>query len=180
MTVNKAILVGNLGQDPELRSTGGGTPVVTLRMATTDRRRDKDGNWNDHTEWHSVVVFGRQAENVGRFCRKGKQLFIEGRIQTRKWQDRDGRDRYSTEIVADNVRFLGGRGDDAGHGGGAYSGGGGGGGGGGAYGGSGSGGDGGSGGGSGSDGGGGGGGDGGGGGGGGGGEMPYRDEEIPF
>ncbi|MDP6932612.1 MAG: single-stranded DNA-binding protein, partial [Myxococcota bacterium] len=99
MTVNKAILVGNLGQDPELRQTGGGTAVVTLRVATTDRRKDREGNWTDHTEWHSVVVFGRQAENIDRYCRKGKQLFIEGRIQTRKWQDRDGRDRYSTEIV---------------------------------------------------------------------------------
>ena len=87
--------------------------MVTLRLATTDRRKSSDGNWTDHTEWHSVVVFGRQAENVGRFCRKGKQLFVEGRIQTRKWQDRDGRDRYNTEIVADNIRFLGGRGESA-------------------------------------------------------------------
>ena len=114
MTVNKAILVGNLGQDPEIRSTGSGTPVATLRIATSDRRKDRDGNWTDHTEWHTVVVFGRQAENVGRFCKKGKQLFIEGRIQTRKWQDRDGRDRYNTEIVANDVRFLGGRGESAG------------------------------------------------------------------
>ena len=112
MTVNKAILVGNLGQDPELRATGGGTPVTTLRIATTDRRKDRDGNWTDQTEWHSVVVFGRQAENIGKYCKKGKQLFIEGRIQTRKWQDRDGKDRYNTEIVADNVRFLGGRNDN--------------------------------------------------------------------
>ena len=179
MTVNKAILVGNLGQDPEIRSTGSGTPVATLRIATSDRRKDRDGNWTDHTEWHTVVVFGRQAENVGRFCRKGKQLFIEGRIQTRKWQDKEGRDRYNTEIVANDVRFLGGRGEGAsdnygggsnyggggyggGGGGGGYSGGGGGGGGGGYQGG---------------------GNQGGGnqgGGGGGGGEMPYRDDEIPF
>ena len=165
MTVNKAILVGNLGQDPEIRSTGSGTPVATLRIATSDRRKDRDGNWTDHTEWHTVVVFGRQAENVGRFCKKGKQLFIEGRIQTRKWQDRDGRDRYNTEIVADNVRFLGGRGESAGsydsggsYGGGSYGGNQGGNQGGGSYGGGNSGG--------GSD--------------GGGGEMPYRDDEIPF
>mgnify|MGYP002880896950 CR=1 FL=1 len=126
MTVNKAILVGNLGQDPEIRSTGSGTPVATLRIATSDRRKDRDGNWTDHTEWHTVVVFGRQAENVGRFCRKGKQLFIEGRIQTRKWQDKEGRDRYNTEIVANDVRFLGGRGDGGGYGdssGGEYGGG---------------------------------------------------------
>jgi len=171
MTVNKAILVGNLGQDPEIRSTGSGTPVATLRIATSDRRKDRDGNWTDHTEWHTVVVFGRQAENVGRFCKKGKQLFIEGRIQTRKWQDRDGRDRYNTEIVANDIRFLGGRGDSAGsydNQGGGYGGGQGGGYGGGQGGGY---------------GGGQGGGQGGGnagGGDGGGGEMPYRDDEIPF
>ena len=163
MTVNKAILVGNLGQDPEVRSTASGTPVATLRIATSDRRKDKEGNWTDHTEWHQVVVFGRQAENVGRYCRKGKQLFVEGRIQTRKWQDRDGRDRYSTEIVGDTIRFLGGRGDDAGS---SRAGGGGGG-----YGAS-------------NNGGGynGGGNNGGntGGGGNDGGEMPYRDDEIPF
>ena len=157
MTVNKAILVGNLGQDPEIRSTGSGTPVATLRIATSDRRKDRDGNWTDHTEWHTVVVFGRQAENVGRFCKKGKQLFIEGRIQTRKWQDRDGRDRYNTEIVADNVRFLGGRGESAGSydSGGSYGGG--------SYGGGNPS-----------------GGNSGGGSDGGGGEMPYRDDEIPF
>ena len=111
MTVNKAILVGNLGQDPETRTTGSGVSVCNLRIATTDRRKDRDGNWNDHTEWHNVVVFGRTADNVARFCRKGKQIYVEGRIQTRKWQDRDGRDRYTTEIVADNVRFLNGGGD---------------------------------------------------------------------
>ena len=171
MTVNKAILVGNLGQDPEVRSTGSGTPVATLRIATSDRRKDREGNWTDHTEWHTVVVFGRQAENVGRYCRKGKQLFVEGRIQTRKWQDRDGRDRYSTEIVGDTIRFLGGRGDDAGsnyssgggygasNNGGGYSGGGNNGGG---------------------SGGGPGGGNSGGNGGNDGGDMPYRDDEIPF
>lgn len=114
MTVNKAILIGNLGADPEMRTTNSGTQVANLRLATTDRRKDRDGNWTDHTEWHSVTVFGKTAENVARFCRKGKQLFIEGRIQTRKWQDRDGKDRYSTEIVADNIRFLGGKSDDSG------------------------------------------------------------------
>ena len=114
--VNKVILIGNLGQDPEMRSTASGTAVANLRLATADRRKDRDGNWTDHTEWHTVVAFGRTAENVAQYCRKGKQLFVEGRLQTRKWQDRDGRDRYSTEIVADNVRFLGGRGDSAGYG----------------------------------------------------------------
>jgi len=162
MTVNKAILVGNLGQDPEVRATGGGTPVATLRVATSDRRKDREGNWTDHTEWHTVVVFGRQAENVGKYCRKGKQLYIEGRIQTRKWQDKDGRDRYNTEVVADTVRFLGGR--NEGGGGGSYGGGGGGGNQGGGNQGGGSQ----------------GGGNQGGGDQGGGDDMPYRDTEIPF
>ena len=106
MTVNKAILIGNLGKDPEMRTTASGLAIANLRLATTDRRKDREGNWTDHTEWHSVTAFGKTAENIGRFCKKGKQLFIEGRIQTRKWQDKDGRDRWSTEVVADNVRFL--------------------------------------------------------------------------
>lgn len=141
MTVNKAILIGNLGQDPELRNTASGTAVCTLRVATTDRRKDRDGNWTDFTEWHSVVVFGKQAENAARFLQKGRQVYVEGRIQTRKWQDRNGNDRYSTEIVCDNLRFLssgaagapggggGGGGGRQGGGGGGYGGGGGGGGG---------------------------------------------------
>lgn len=123
MTVNKAILVGNLGQDPEMRTTASGTTVCNIRLATSDRRKDRDGQWTDHTEWHTVVCFGRTAENVGKFCRKGKQVYVEGRIQTRKWQDKDGRDRWSTEIVADNIRFLGGRGDSESGSGGGYSGG---------------------------------------------------------
>lgn len=109
--VNKVILIGNLGQDPELRSTPGGQSVANLRLATTERRKDRDGNYVEHTEWHSLVAWGKDAENVHKFCRKGKQLYVEGRIQTRKWQDKDGADRYSTEIVADVVRFLGGKED---------------------------------------------------------------------
>lgn len=112
MTVNKVILIGNLGQDPELRSTGSGTPVLNLRIATSARVRDGQGGWQDQTEWHSVVVFGRTAENVARFKRKGDSVYIEGRLQTRKWQDRTGQDKWSTEVVANDVRFLGGgRGD---------------------------------------------------------------------
>jgi single-strand DNA-binding protein len=114
--VNKVILVGNLGQDPEMRSTPGGQSVCTLRLATTERMKDKDGNWTDHTEWHSVVVWGRTAENVNQYCRKGKQLFVEGRIRTRKWQDKEGKDRYSTEVVGDVVRFLGSSGGGGGEG----------------------------------------------------------------
>jgi|TARA_R100000084_G_scaffold99909_1_gene54447 single-strand DNA-binding protein len=110
MSVNKAILVGRLGSDPDLRTTGGGTSVVNIRLATNDRRKEGD-QWVDHTEWHNVTVWGRSAENVAKFCSKGKELFVEGRIQTRKYQDKSGADRYSTEIVADNIRFLGGRAD---------------------------------------------------------------------
>lgn len=112
MSVNKAILVGRLGVDPELRNTGTGTSVVNIRMATTDRRKEGD-QWVDHTEWHNVTVWGRTAENVAKFCSKGKEIYVEGKIQTRKYTDKSGVDRYSTEIVADNVRFLGSRNENA-------------------------------------------------------------------
>jgi single-strand DNA-binding protein len=106
--VNKVLLIGHLGQDPELRNTPGGQSVATLRLATADRYKDRDGNWQDRTEWHTVVVWGRTAENVAKFCKKGKQIYVEGRLTTRKWQDKEGKDRYSTEIVAETVQFLGG------------------------------------------------------------------------
>tara|TARA_R100001443_G_scaffold112876_1_gene126949 strand:+ start:279 stop:674 length:396 start_codon:yes stop_codon:yes gene_type:complete len=112
MSVNKAILVGRLGADPELRNTASGMAVANLRMATTDRRKEGD-EWVDHTEWHSVTVWGRTAENVAKFCVKGKEIYVEGKIQTRKYTDKSGVDRYSTEIVADNVRFLGSRSTNA-------------------------------------------------------------------
>ena len=113
--VNKVILIGNLGQDPEMRSTGSGIAVCNLRIATSRRAKSRDGNWEDQTEWHSVVVFGRTAENVNQYCRKGKQLFIEGRLQTRSWDDqKSGQKRYKTEVVADTVQFLGGRGGGGG------------------------------------------------------------------
>ena len=113
MTVNKVILVGNLGKDPEIRQTNSGMAVGNLRLATTDRRKSGD-SWEDHTEWHTVTCFGKTAENVGRFCQKGKQLYVEGRIQTRKWEDKEGKDRWSTEVVADVVRFLGGKSEGGG------------------------------------------------------------------
>jgi single-strand DNA-binding protein len=112
--VNKVILIGNLGQDPEIRTSQAGNAICNLRIATSTRRRDPEGNWNEQTEWHSVVCFGRTAENVGRFLKKGRQVFIEGRLQTRKWQDREGKDRWTTEIVAEQVRFLGSRDGDMG------------------------------------------------------------------
>ena len=130
MTVNKVILVGNLGADPEVRTTGSGSKVANLRIATSERQKDRDGNWGDHTEWHRVVCFGRTAENVERFLSKGRQVYIEGKLRTNKWQDQNGNDRWTTEVIAFQVSFLsGGREGGGGGGGSGYSGGGGGGGG---------------------------------------------------
>ncbi len=108
MAVNKVILIGNLGADPELRYTGNQTPVCSLRIATSERRKDASGNWSEHTEWHSVVAFGKTAENSAQYLQKGRQVFIEGKLQTRKWQDKEGKDRYTTEILANTIQFLGG------------------------------------------------------------------------
>jgi single-strand DNA-binding protein len=105
--INKVILIGNLGRDPELRTTQGGSHVANLNIATTERRRDKDGNWSEHTEWHTVVVFGKTADNAAQYLKKGRQVYVEGRLQTRKWQDKSGQDRYTTEVIGDNIRFLG-------------------------------------------------------------------------
>lgn len=121
--INKVILVGNLGQDPELRTTGGGQAVGSLSIATTEKFKDREGNLQERTEWHKVVVWGRDAENVHKYCKKGRQLYVEGRLQTRKWQDKEGKDRYTTEVVADVVRFLGsGQGGGGEEGGGGYGG----------------------------------------------------------
>lgn len=106
MSVNKVILVGHLGADPETRTTGGGTTVANLRLATSERVK-KDDQWQDHTEWHRVVCFGRTAENVSRFLKKGRQVYIEGRLRTNKWTDKEGHERYTTEVIADQVHFLG-------------------------------------------------------------------------
>lgn len=114
MTVNKVTLVGNLGKDAELRNTTSGMQVATLRLATTDRRKDASGQWTDHTEWHSVVCFDKLANLMERFGKKGKQLYVEGRIQTREYTDKEGQKRWSTEIVASEIRLLGGREDDGG------------------------------------------------------------------
>ena len=108
MSVNKVILVGNLGADPEIRDTASGMKVATLRLATSERAKDAKGEWADHTEWHRVVTFGKTAENVERFLAKGRQVYVEGKIRTRKWEDKTGAERWTTEIIADVVRFLGG------------------------------------------------------------------------
>jgi single-strand DNA-binding protein len=106
MTVNKVTLIGNLGKDAEIRN-GGGTTIANLRLATTDRRKAQDGSWQDHTEWHAVVAFGKTAEVMEKWGKKGKMLYIEGRIQTREYNDKDGNKRWSTEVVAHEIRMLG-------------------------------------------------------------------------
>ena len=113
--INKVILVGNLGADPETRYSTSGSAVTNLRIATTDSWRDKQsGEQQERTEWHRVVCFARLAEISAEYLRKGSQVYIEGRLQTRKWQGQDGQDRYTTEIVANEMQMLGGRGDGGG------------------------------------------------------------------
>ncbi|MDK9701904.1 MAG: single-stranded DNA-binding protein [Sulfuritalea sp.] len=108
-SVNKVIIVGNLGADPEMRYLPSGEAVANLRVATTDSWKDKDGNKQEATEWHRVSFFGRQAEVCGQYLKKGSQIYIEGSIRTRKWQDKEGQDRYTTEIRGDRMQMLGGR-----------------------------------------------------------------------
>ena len=109
--VNKAILVGNLGADPETRYTAGGSAVTNVSLATTDSWKDKQsGEQQEKTEWHKVVFFGRLAEIAAEYLRKGSQIYVEGRIQTRKWQGKDGQDRWTTEIVGNEMQMLGSRG----------------------------------------------------------------------
>lgn len=123
-SVNKVILVGNLGADPETRYMPSGDAVTNIRLATTDRYKDKgSGEMKEATEWHRIAFFGKLAEIAGQYLRKGSSVYIEGRIRTRKWQDQSGQDKYSTEIVADQMQMLGSRqggggGDEGGYGGG--------------------------------------------------------------
>ena len=113
--INKVILVGNLGNDPDIRYTAGGAAVANISVATAESWKDKSsGEKVEKTEWHRVVFFGRLAEIVGEYLRKGSQVYIEGRLQTRKWQDKEGADRYTTEIVANEMQMLGGKGSSAG------------------------------------------------------------------
>src|SRR6185369_1573249 len=106
-SVNKVILLGNLGRDPETRYTTGGDAVTNLRIATTETWKDKSGEKQEKTEWHTVVLFGRQAEIAGEYLKKGRSVYIEGRLQTRKYTDKDGVEKYSTEIVADRMQLIG-------------------------------------------------------------------------
>lgn len=106
--VNKVILIGNLGADPEIRYTPGGTAVANFRLATSETRVNKEGNKETKTEWHKIVTFGKLAEICGEYLAKGKQVYIEGKIQTRSWDDKDGNKKYMTEIVANTMQMLGG------------------------------------------------------------------------
>jgi single-strand DNA-binding protein len=106
-SVNKVILLGNLGRDPEVRFTQGGTPVANFTMATTDRWSDPSGEKKEKTEWHRIVVWGKQAEIAGEYLRKGRPVFVEGSLQTREWTDRDGNKRYTTEVRAQRLQLLG-------------------------------------------------------------------------
>lgn len=108
--VNKVILVGNLGKDPEVRYVQSGSAVCTLRLAVTERRKDGD-QWKDHTEWMDVVTFGKTAENAGQYLQKGRQVYVEGRLQTRQFKDKEGHEKWRTEVVANQVLFLGGGGE---------------------------------------------------------------------
>ena len=116
-SVNKVILVGNLGRDAELRYTPGGAAVATLNLATTEMWNDKQGQRQEKTEWHRVILWGKQAETLQEYLTKGKQIYVEGRLQTRQWDDKEGNKRYTTEIKADRITLLGGGGGGRGGGG---------------------------------------------------------------
>jgi single-strand DNA-binding protein len=113
--VNKVILIGNLGQDPESRTTPGGTTVTNIRIATSESWRDKQsGEMKEQTEWHTIVLWSRLGEIAAEYLKKGSQVYIEGRLRTRKWQDKSGNDRYTTEVVASEMQMVGGRGGGGG------------------------------------------------------------------
>jgi single-strand DNA-binding protein len=116
MSLNRVILLGRLGRDPEVRYAQSGTTVATLNMATDERRPDGSGGWKNETEWHRVVLFGKQADLAKQYLTKGREVLIEGSLRTRQWQDKDGQKRYTTEIVCQNMRFVGGRGGAGGGG----------------------------------------------------------------
>ena len=108
-SVNKVILIGNLGRDPETRYMPEGGAITNISIATTDKWKDKNGEMQEKTEWHRVAFFGKLAEIAGEYLKKGSQVYVEGRLQTRKWQDKDGQDKYTTEIVANVMQMLGSR-----------------------------------------------------------------------
>lgn len=105
-SLNKVLLIGNLGKDPEVRYTASGTAVASFSLATSEKFKNKDEEWEERTEWHNVTLWGRLAEIAGEYLGKGKTVYIEGRLQTRKWQDKEGKDRYTTEIVGEKMQML--------------------------------------------------------------------------
>lgn len=116
-SVNKVILLGNVGKDPEIRATGSGAIIASFSLATTDRTKDQGGNWSDRTEWHNLVAFQRTAEIVRDYVKKGSKLYIEGKIQTRSWEDKTtGEKKYRTEIIVNDISLLSGRGEGEGSG----------------------------------------------------------------
>ena len=117
--VNKVFLLGRLGKDPEMRATAGGMTIANFTLATSDRQKDAQGNWQDHTEWHNLVAFQRTAEIVRDYCKKGSQIFVEGKIQTRSWEDKEGQKKYRTEILVNELSLLDSKG--SGEGGGSYA-----------------------------------------------------------
>ncbi len=120
--VNKVFLLGRLGKDPEMKATQGGMTVANFTLATSDRQKDAQGNWQDHTEWHNLVAFQRTAEIVRDYCKKGSQIFVEGKIQTRSWEDKEGHKKYWTEILVNDLSLLDSKGSGgSGEGGGSYS-----------------------------------------------------------
>lgn len=110
-TVNKVILIGRLGKDPDMRYTPSGTAVANFSIATNSSYKDSDGNWNDKTEWHNIVTFGRTAEVAGEYLKKGKLVYIDGRLQTSSWEDQNGQKRYKTEVVGSELQLIGPRGE---------------------------------------------------------------------
>ncbi len=110
-SLNKVMLIGNLGKDPEVRYTGSGQAVASFSIATSEKFKNKSGEWEERTEWHRITLWGKQAEIAGEYLAKGRTVFIEGRLQTRKYTDRDGNEKYSTEIIGDRMQMLGGKGD---------------------------------------------------------------------
>jgi single-strand DNA-binding protein len=113
-SLNKVMLIGNLGKDPEVRYTASGTAVASFSLATSEKFKNKNGEWEEKTEWHNITLWARLAEIAGEYLSKGKTVYIEGRLQTRKWQDRDGRDRYTTEIVGEKMQMLSAKGEGGG------------------------------------------------------------------
>ena len=118
--VNKVFLLGRLGKDPEMKATQGGMTIANFTLATSDRTKDAQGNWQDHTEWHNLVAFQRTAEIVRDYCKKGSQIFVEGKIQTRSWEDKEGHKKYWTEILVNELSLLDGK-PSGGEGGGNYA-----------------------------------------------------------